>query len=225
MDAFKPADFNATGFDVGNSFDVNTVNVALKYQYPIDFTFKLTTLHDDFLATDATGQPLAYVKQKIFALKTAVDVFSNSDEQQLNYRITADKWLAFNICYSFNNAQGQPIGKILRQGVRSIWSATYEICDSNNTPVLTIKEANPWVKVLDSLLSEIPIVGLLTGYFFHPKYVVNRLNGDTVFACTKQPSLFGRKFKLVNLLPVKHAEEELAVLGLMMMLLIEKRRG
>jgi uncharacterized protein YxjI len=219
------------GFDI---FDINPKsnnqhfiqsNVALKYNYPIDFTFKITTLHDDFLVTDSAGETLAYIKQKIFALKTAVKVFNNSAEQYINYHITADKWLAFNMCYSFDNAQGNHVGKILRKGVRSIWTATYEIHDAGNNPILNIKETNPWIKILDAVFGEIPIVGLLMGYFFHPKYTVSRLNGDILFFCTKEPSLFGRKFKLTNEFSVQKNEEELAILGVIMMLLIEKNRG
>ncbi|MEN9911912.1 MAG: hypothetical protein RI956_356 [Pseudomonadota bacterium] len=200
-------------------------DVALQHSYPIDFIFKITTLHDDFLVTDSTGHSLAYVKQKIFALKTAVKVLNNSVEQRLNYHIMADKWLAFNMCYSFNNAQGNHVGKILRKGVRSIWTATYEIHDAGNNPILNIKETNPWIKILDALFNQIPIVGLLTGYFFHPKYTVSRLNGDILFFCTKEASLFGRKFKLTNECSVQNNEEELAILGVIMMLLIEKNRG
>jgi hypothetical protein len=218
----------STGFDVVPSdinSPINHLNKPLKFSYPIHFKFRISTVHNDFVATDSHNNCLAYVKQKIFALKAAVKVFSDTEQNNLIYEIQADKWLAFNICHTFSNAQGVVMGKVLRQGMRSLWKASYEIHDASNTPVFIIKEANPWIKVFDAVLSEIPFLGFLMGYVLNPKYTLSRPDGALVFVCSKEPSLFGRKFKINALSRVSNDEEEIALLGSMMMLLIERHRG
>ena len=45
--------------------------------YPIDMTFKITTLSNDFIAKDSTGATIAYTKQKLFKLKEKVTVFAD----------------------------------------------------------------------------------------------------------------------------------------------------
>ena len=46
--------------------------------YPLDFKFRLTTLASDFNITDAHGNFVAYVRQKLFKLKEEVVVFNNN---------------------------------------------------------------------------------------------------------------------------------------------------
>lgn len=194
-------------------------------QYPIDFVFRIGTLHNDFTATDAMGNTLAYVKQKLFKFKEHVQVFGDKDQASLKYEIKADKWLDFNTCYTFTNAEGKEVGKVTRKGWKSIWKANYTILDENGNEDLVIKEANPFAKVFDSLLGEIPLLGIFTGYLFNPKYHASRPDGTLVFICKKQSSFFGRKFKLTNEALVEQGEEERILLGFMMMLLLERRRG
>lgn len=194
-------------------------------QYPIDFVFRIGTLNNDFTANDAQGNTLAYVKQKLFKLKEQVNVFQDVSQQQLKYQIKADKWLDFNTCYTFTNADGKEVGKITRKGWKSLWKASYTILDENGFEDLQIKEANPFAKVFDSLLGEIPLLGIFTGYLFNPKYYATRPDGTLVFICKKQASFFGRKFKLTNEAIVEKGEEERILVGFMMMLLLERRRG
>ena len=88
-----------------------------------------------------------------------------------------------------------------------------------------IQEENGWVKVLDALLGEIPILGMFTGYFFNPSYSVARPDGTLVARLKKQASFFGRKFSVEQVAPFEQGEEQRVVLGLMMMILLERRRG
>lgn len=194
-------------------------------QYPIDFAFRIGTLHNDFTATDALGNTLAYVKQKLFKFKEHVQVFGDTNQADLKFEIRADKWLDFNTCYTFTNAEGKELGKITRKGWKSLWKASYTIFDENGNEDLQIKEANPFAKVFDTLLGEIPLLGLLSGYLFNPKYHAIRPDGSLAFVCAKQASFWGRKFKLTNESLVEPGEEERILLGFMMMLLLERRRG
>lgn len=64
--------------------------------YPLDFKFKITTLSSDFNITDANGNAVAYVRQKMFKLKEDVIVFDDERQSRELFRIKADRWLDFN---------------------------------------------------------------------------------------------------------------------------------
>lgn len=51
--------------------------VLKNLNYPLNFTFKITTLSSDFNITDRNGNYVAYVRQKMFKLKEDVIVFNN----------------------------------------------------------------------------------------------------------------------------------------------------
>lgn len=193
--------------------------------YPYDFKFRIGTIHNDFTATDATGQTKAFVKQKLFKFKEHVEVFSDESREHLLYNIRANKWLDFNTSYSFTTWDGDNVGRVARKGWRSLWKASYELYDENDQQDLIIHEKNAWVKVIDGLLSEIPIAGIFTGYFFNPTYMVKRPHGTLVATFSKQRSFFGRKFKLIQEAPFENGEEQRVQLGLMMLALLERRRG
>lgn len=194
-------------------------------QFPLQLTFKVTTLSNDFVATDASGNTVAYVRQKMLRLLEEVQVFNNENRSELNYTIRANRWLDFNSTYTFTNRMGYEVGRIVRKGWASLWKAHYEIFDEKQQSDLIIREENPWAKIFDSMLGEIPLLGILSGYLFHPSYIVTRPNGSEVVRLTKQPSFWGRKFTVDKLSNFESGEEERIVLGLMMMILLERQRG
>ena len=124
-------------------------------QFPINFKFNISTFANDFTATDANNDTVAYVKQKMFKLKEDISVFDNQNKGHVHYKIKADKWLDFSTAYSFYDSEGKDIGKVLRKGWASIWKASYELADQNQKIQYHIKEENAWIKVFDSLLGEI----------------------------------------------------------------------
>lgn len=193
--------------------------------YPLHFQFKIATLHNDFTATDSLGNVRAYTKQKLFKLKEHVQVFADTSQAELKFEIRANKWLDFNTSYSFTDAMGKNIGRVVRKGWRSIWKAHYIIFDETDTQDLEIHEKNAWVKVWDSLLSEVPLLGILSGYFFNPAYNITRPDGTLVCTFKKDASFFGRKFTLHQEAAFEKGEEDRILLGLMMMVLLERRRG
>jgi uncharacterized protein YxjI len=196
------------------------------FAYPLQFEFKISTLANDFTAKDNSGKTIAYVRQKMLKLKEEVIVFSDESKQKELFHINADKWLDFNTAYTFTTADGSTtLGKVARKGWASLWKARYELFDTNETQDLTIQEENPWTKLWDGIFREIPIVNIFTGYFFNPKYLVTRADGTVVVRLSKEKSFWGRKFKVENLTDFNDGEELRLLLGLMMMILLERRRG
>lgn len=193
--------------------------------FPVQFLFKITTFSNDFTATDASGRVIAYVKQKMFKLKEDISIYSDDTKSKINYTIKADRWLDFSAAYSLKNSEGAEIGKITRKGWASIWKAHYQIIDQHEKEQYTIREENGWVKVMDSILGEIPFLGLLTGYLFNPSYIVTDKSDQIIARLKKQPSMLGRKFEVEQLVQFDTDDEERIVLSLMMMILLERRRG
>lgn len=197
----------------------------MSFQFPLSFKFKIGTLSNDFVITDSNNNTVSYVRQKMFKLKEDIMCYSNESKKTLLYRIKANKWLDFSATYSFFNGEDNELGKVARKGAVSLWKATYLVMDTENTNEFTIREENPWVKVLDRLVSEIPVVGIFTGYMFNPSYLVTNSQNEPIMRFKKDSSFFGRKFSLHQLKEVNDKAQERIALSLMMMVLLERRRG
>ena len=109
--------------------------------------------------------------------------------------------------------------------MRSLWKAAYEIADANDQPLASIREENAFVKVLDHLFTRLPFVGVLSGYVFHPKYLVRDAQDQPLMRLTKRPALFEGKFELEKLQEMDSVAELGTIMSLLMMTLLEKRRG
>jgi uncharacterized protein YxjI len=192
--------------------------------YPLQLTFKILAIASQISATDATGKLVFYVKQKAFKLKEDVTVFADEGQTQPLYHIRAEKMFDFSARYNFTDPQGANVGAVKRQGMKSLWKAHYEIFDGDKI-VLTITEENPWIKVVDALLSEVPILGMLTGHFLHPAYLVKRPDGAVVMRLHKQAAFFEGRFGIEKHGEFLPGEEARALLGVLMMVLLERRRG
>ena len=194
--------------------------------YPLDFKFKITTFSSDFNITDKNGNYVAYVRQKIFKLKDDVIVFNDESKSQELFRIKANQWIDFNASYSITDlVQEKNFGRLARKGMRSLWKSQYNILDENDQPKYQINEDNAWTKVLDGFVSEIPLVGMFTGYFLNPSYTVVDNSGKEIFRLKKMPSLIGRRFHLDRLYDLADEDESLIVLSFLMMVLLERARG
>jgi hypothetical protein len=192
--------------------------------YPLQLSFKLVALSPQIYVRDRAGQLRMYVKQKMFKLKEQVTVFADEAQTVPLYHINADRVIDFNARYTFSAPDGRVLGGVRRRGGRSLWRANYEIMREDQV-ILTLREANPWAKVGDALFGEIPLLGIFAGYVFHPRYVVKRADGTEVLNATKQPALFEGRYGVEKRAELSPEDEGLAVLSILMMLLLERRRG
>ncbi len=198
------------------------------FKYPLHLKFKLFTLTPQVSVKDSSGTEILYVRQKLFALKEEVKVYSDSSQAKQLFVINANKIIDFGAEYAITDSSSNKIiGLIKQQGLKTIWRATYLLRDTTGADKYKITEANPWVKVLDGLVSQIPIVSIFTGYMFHPKYFVHTINGGThVVTLAKQPSFFEIAFDIELIERDMSSEDEaLITTGLMMMVLLQKGRG
>ncbi len=193
--------------------------------YPLKLSFKLLALASQIYIRDANGQLIGYVKQKLLKLKEDINVFADEQQTQHLYNIKADRVIDFSARYNFSDAQGRSLGSIKRKGMRSIFKANYEIYDERETQVLQIHEENGWVKVIDAVIGELPLIGMFTGYFFNPSYIVERMDNSPVARLKKQPAFFEGVFDLEPLTQIGADEEVRVVLSVLTMTLLERSRG
>src|SRR3970040_2744521 len=111
-------------------------------QYPLGLNFKIMALAPQISVTDAGGQQVFYVKQKLFKLKERVTGCADTDQTRPLYTLNADRILDFSAQYHFVDLMGMPLGAVKRDGMKSLWRARYNIL---NGPALTLHnpEAKP----------------------------------------------------------------------------------
>lgn len=195
------------------------------YSFPLELTFKIGTISNDFVAKNSHGETVAYVREKILKFVDEIDLYSDESKSRKIYTIKADRWLDFNSNYRFDDANGNFLGSLARKGWRSIWSAKYEGFDASRNLKYIIQEENPFIKILDSLLGEIPVINFLVGYFFNPKYVIHSAEGTLIGRLIKRPSFWGRKFTVETYQELSNTDAELVFLCVTEMALLERRRG
>lgn len=193
-------------------------------QYPLNLSFKLLTFGQRIVATDASNNVVMFIKQKMFKLKEKVEVYNDQQQSQLIFRIEADRILDFSANYSFTDAAGNEWGSVRRKGMRSLWAAHYEIIQDGIVD-MEIREESPMKKVLESILGEIPVVGLIAVYFLNPSYIVSRPDGTPLLKLTKKPAIFEGKFVLEKLGEMPEDDELRSLLAILMLVLLERARG
>jgi hypothetical protein len=193
-------------------------------QYPLNVSFKKLALSPQVWVRDAAGQLQMYVKQKAFKLKEAVTVYADEQQTRPLYHMNADRVFDFRARYNFTDAAGNYLGSVRRQGARSIWRARFDV-EFNEQVVATIQEEDPWIKVADRIFSDLPIIGLFSGYVFNPKYAVVTPDGRTVMRLVKEPAFMEGKFRIEETVNIPPNEELRIVLAMLMMMLVERSRG
>ncbi|MBN1311012.1 MAG: hypothetical protein JXB30_06295 [Anaerolineae bacterium] len=196
-------------------------------QYPLQMSFKIMALAPQIFIRDGGGRDIFYVHQKLFKLKEDIGVFRNSSKTNQIFSIKADRIIDFSARYNFTDSNGISLGAIKREGMRSIWKASYGIFGDGEQITHYIKEDNAMVKVIDAIFGEIPILGIFAGYFFNPSYTLYQSGTETpVMQIIKQPSFFEGKFEIARLAePANDTEEARLLLSIMMMTLLERSRG
>ncbi len=79
--------------------------------------------------------------------------------------------------------------------------------------------------MLEGLLGEIPIVGIFAIYLLNPTYLVTRPSGEQVMRITKNRSFLESGFTIEKLQEVPEDDELRMLLGLIMIALLERKRG
>jgi hypothetical protein len=194
--------------------------------YPLNLSFKVVAIAPQIFVTDAQGGSICYVKQKLFKFKEDIQVFSDESKSRQIASIKANKVLDWSARYFFTDNEGNDVGSVGRQGMRSIWRARYDVFNPGDEAAdFKVQEENPWTKVMDGVLGGIPVLGMFSGYFFHPSYVATRADGTPVMRVKKQAAFFEGKFTIEKLADLSPQEEVNLIYSFLMLLLLERSRG
>jgi hypothetical protein len=209
--------------------------------FPVTLRFKLFALASQISVRDAQDREILYVKQKLFKLREHVLVYRDGSMQELLFEIHADRTIDFNARYQFIYSEtGTELGHIARDGMTSLWRASYDIYSSDQGLIYHISEENPFIKLIDSAIEMIPIVGpildIFQGLFLNPKYLVTdekrqrlafriikkRSWHEGIFTLEAGQDATGETFD-----PYTLPDEKLmtVLLSVLMMVLLEKNRG
>ncbi|MEP6693480.1 MAG: hypothetical protein ABJB39_02430 [Chloroflexota bacterium] len=193
--------------------------------YPLTLTFKFLTISSFIRVVDANGRLVAFVKQRAFRLREDVTIFANEVQTDALYHMKANKIIDIGATYAISGADGRPLGAVRQRGMRTLWRATYDILDETNNAVGLIHEQDPWVKILDGLIGEIPFVGFVIQQWINPTYLIDGTDGTTYLRLRKRPSLIERRFTLELDAPLPSRLEQLALPATLMVVLLERGRG
>ena len=192
-------------------------------KFPFDIKFHVATFSNDFSVSDANNQPIFYVREKMFSWRDVIKVYHDSSKKEELYQLRSNKIIDFQQTFTIADASGNTIGKARRKTFKSFWTATFHIYDANDNHLYTIKERSGFTRMMDGMVGEIPVLGFFSGYIFNPKYVLTDLNGKEYMEASKEPSFFGRKFKLNQF--NSSEDDSLFVLSFIMMLISDRNRG
>lgn len=196
-----------------------------QYAYPLKAQFKLATLGNRFTLTDSQGTTIAFIKQKMFKLRESIQVYSDTSQQNLLGTISTDKIIDWSAAYTLSDSSGAKIGSVRRHGSRSLLKASYSVFNSQDQHTFEVTELNPWTKLFDALFSELPVIGLLSGYLFNPSYAINTPDGQRALTVTKQASFLESSYKVDQDTAFSQANQELLLYGLTVLILLERMRG
>jgi len=193
--------------------------------FPLKLEFKKIALSPQVSVIDSNGELLFYVKQKLLKIKEEITVFDDRAQQIPLYHIKADRVIDYSARYHFTDMNGMAIGSVRRQGTKSLWKAHYDITDANGMDIFTVQEENPWIRMMDSFLGDIPFLGMFSGYFFNPVFFMMHPDGQAIFKVKKLPSMLESSFSIEKLSEISESEQITAVLSMLMMVLLERTRG
>ncbi len=192
--------------------------------YPLTLSFKAISFGKQASVVDASGQTVAYVRQKALKIKEDVTIFSDDSQQRPLYRVSADRVFDYNANYGITTSDGVPIGSLRREGTRSLLKATYRISDAQGLDVGVIHEENAWIKLADAAANQVPFVGMLSGYIFNPAYLVE-IHGANVLYLKKRPAFLEGRFTLEKRGEVSDEMETLLLPSVLMTAVLERERG
>ena len=108
--------------------------------------------------------------------------------------------------------------------IRIVLESVLRNCDGKKVAESHVRELANWQPNAPRV-DEIPFVGLLSGYLFHPAYLATRPDGTAVLRARKQAAFFEGRYELTRLAELSEEDEELALLAVLMLLLLERERG
>jgi hypothetical protein len=137
---------------------------------------------------DETGRPLFYLKQKFFALRLHVEVFTDAASKDLVLLIKKDRLIQLFGTYSVWDKDHRLIGRIKR-GV-GLFQHKWNILDSNNRKI--------GEGVQEPVVAAIVSAGTVGTRGFNWRRIAHELSSFTIHMDGRQIGTFNRRFALFD---------------------------
>lgn len=156
-----------------------------------------------------------FVKQKAFKLKEDITVFTDESMTTPVLKIGARSWQDFSGTYDVSTPDGQPIGSLKREGLRSIFKDKWLILDGNDQPVGEIEEDSTFAALMRRFLSNLI-----------PQTFNVRLNGQQVAVYSQHFNPFVAKYDIdFSLDQNDNLDRRLGIASVVLLLAIEGRQN
>ncbi|MFC4639944.1 hypothetical protein [Deinococcus hohokamensis] len=204
----------------------------MNFTFPLNIEFRFS-LFTELRVTDAHGELVAVVKEKTFSIRDEVRVYADEERRHQTHGIRARGLMAGALDWrarrEIRRINGQEVGALQAQGMRTLWGASYELLGPGGETRFTIRDDHPWLGVIEGLISAVPVVGDLVAmgfdYLVNPTYTVSDAAGQPAYRVHKKRSVFSRRFTVDDLRPGQPQDDELVLLGLVQLVLRERERG
>ena len=193
-------------------------------KFPLNLNFKIMAFVPQIYLSDSDGTGLFYIYQNFWKIKEKIHIYNNPNRDQMLYEINADRIIDLSPRLDITDAYGQNVASMKRSGWRSILKSHWEM-SVNDTPKYTITEENPWVKFFDGFVSDLPVIGIFTGFFLNPKYIIVDQMGEKVARIIKKRSFLESNFGIETLKDVSDEDKTLIAFAVIVVALFERRRG
>ncbi|MGM0558477.1 MAG: hypothetical protein ACQEVA_18980 [Myxococcota bacterium] len=156
-----------------------------------------------------------FIKQKAFKLKEDIVVFTDESMTTPVLRIGARSWQDFSGTYDVTTPQGEKVGSLKREGLRSIFKDKWLILDDGDQPVGEIEEDSTFAALMRRFLSNLI-----------PQTFNVRLNGQQVAAFSQHFNPFIAKYDIdFSLDQNQHLDRRLGIAAVVLLLAIEGRQN
>lgn len=112
-------------------------------------------LGQKFHIYDAQMNLRFFVQQKAFKLKEALTVYADESKSQELLKIQARNIIDISATYDISTPQGQRLGALKRQGLKSMMRDEWTILDLNDQPIGQIMEDSMVMAILRRFLSNL----------------------------------------------------------------------
>ena len=137
--------------------------------FPLTLEFKFSLL-TELRVTDAQGQLIAVVKEKLFSIRDEVRVYSDEGRTRQTHGIRARGLMAGALDWrarrEIRRVDGSSVGALQAHGLRTLWAAGYDLLGPDERTEFTIRDDQPWMSLVEGVLDAIPFIGnLIVGKF------------------------------------------------------------
>lgn len=109
-----------------------------------------------FHVRDSNGQLVAFSEQKAFKLKEEIHIYADETKTREVLSIRARSIIDFSAVYDvFDTATGQPIGSLMRKGMKSLFRDEWVFADTAGTPFATLIEDSVGLALIRRLLTNL----------------------------------------------------------------------